>query len=163
MAALSDPLVMELLAGRYVATLGTQNADGSPHLVSVWFLFHGNCCYVATASRSRKGRNIKANPRASLMIDSRDVAASRGVTISGPARILSGDESKQWNAKVHRKYLSEAAIADARVGPVFAQWDDVTLEIRIESIYAWDMREADRQAFGSAFAQNPRYLLPLER
>lgn len=163
MAALSDPLVQELLAGRYVATLGTQNADGSPHLVSVWFLFSGNCCYVATASRSRKGRNVKARARAALMVDSRDPAASRGVTVSGPVRLLTSDESKQWNAKIHRKYLSEAAIADARVGAVFAQWDDVTLEIRIESIYAWDMREADRQAFGSAFAQNPGYLLPLTR
>src|SRR5881296_1961111 len=131
MASVSDPLVQELLAGRYVATLGTQNADGAPHLVSVWFLFEGNSCYVATASNSKKARNVQARPRASLMIDSRDAVASRGATVSGAARLLKGDESNRWNAKIHRKYLSEAAIADSRVGPVFAQWDDVTLQIAI--------------------------------
>jgi hypothetical protein len=97
------------------------------------------------------------------MIDSRDPAASRGVTVSGPVRILTGDESRRRNAQIHRQYLSEAAIADSRIGPVFAQWDDVTLELRIEQVYAWDMREADRQAFGNAFRDNPGYLLPLER
>jgi PPOX class probable F420-dependent enzyme len=162
-AKLSDPLVQELLSGRYVATLGTVNPDGSPHLVSVWFLCEGECCYIATASRSRKARNIKDRPRSSLMIDSRDPAASRGVTVSGPVRILTGDESRRRNAQIHRQYLSEAAIADSRIGPVFAQWDDVTLELRIEQVYAWDMREADRQAFGNAFRDNPGYLLPLER
>ncbi|HZU23768.1 MAG TPA: pyridoxamine 5'-phosphate oxidase family protein, partial [Terriglobales bacterium] len=123
MASIDDPLVQELLAGRYVATLATQNQDGSPHLVSVWFFYAQGKCYIATASRSKKARNLKERPAAALMVDSRDEAASRGVTISGAARLLSGEESKRLNSKIHAKYLSDAAIHDARVGPVFAQWD----------------------------------------
>lgn len=163
MASISDALVQELLNGRYVATLGTSDNDGTVHLVAVWFAYEGGKLYIATASRSRKARNLKARPQASLMVDSRDGWGAHGVTVSGSVRLLTGEESRAANASVHRKYLSEAAIADARIGPVFAQWDDTTLELTPEKVFAWDMREADRAAFGGAFRDHPEYLMPLAR
>jgi len=163
MASLSDPLVQELLSGRYVASLATENSDGSIHMVAVWYCFDGGAAYIATSSRSRKAQNLHSKPRASLMIDSRDPVASRGITIAGAAQVLSGDASRNWNAKIHRKYLSEAALSDPRVGPVFTAWDDVTVQITPTSVIGWDMREADRQAFGGAFQENAGYMLPLER
>jgi hypothetical protein len=97
------------------------------------------------------------------MIDARDPTASYGVTMAGKIQILTGESSQKYNAEVHRKYLSEAALADARVGPVFAAWDDVTIQLAPTSLIAWDMRQADQQAFGGTFQNNPAYLLPLER
>ena len=163
MALISDTAVQELLSGRYVAALATASNDGSIHMVAVWYLSEGGAIYVATSSRSRKARNLGANSKVSLMVDSRDPAASRGVTIAGRAQLLTGTQSAEWNEKIHRKYLSQAALADARIGPVFAAWDDVTIRITPASVIAWDMREADRQAFGGAFKENPGYLLALER
>jgi len=163
MASISDALVQELLNGRHIASLATQNTDGSVHMVAVWYWFDGTNLYVATASRSRKARNLQQHPRATLMVDSRDPQASRGVTIAGTAKFLTGDASRQLNAKIHRKYLSEGAIADPRVGPVFAGWDDVTIQIAPASVVAWDMREADKQVFGGALGNNPEYLLPLAK
>ena len=163
MASLSDSLVRQLLDDRHIATLATQNSDGSIHMVAVWYWFDGTHVCVATSSRSRKARNLQSNPKVSLMIDARDPAASYGVTIAGIAKILTGDLSRQSNAEIHRKYLSEDALADARVGPVFAAWDDVTIQIAPASVIAWDMREADRQFFGGVLEKNPAYLLPLQR
>jgi PPOX class probable F420-dependent enzyme len=163
MASLTDPIVKQILASRHIASLATQNSDGSIHMVAVWFWFDGTDIFVATSSRSRKARNLQANPKVSVMIDSRDPAASFGVNIAGSARILTGDASRQKNAAIHTKYLSEAAIADPRVGPVFAAWDDVTVQITPSSIIAWDMRQADRQFFGGVLESNPAYLLPLQR
>jgi len=163
MASLSDGLVQELLGGRYVASLATEKPDGSIHIVAVWYWFDGARVYVATSTRSRKARNLQSKPRISLMIDSRNPAASRGISIAGTAQLLTGESSRQWNARVHGKYLSEAALADTRVGPVFAAWDDLTIQITPTSVIAWDMREADRQVFGGVFESNPGYLLPLER
>lgn len=163
MASLSDALVRQLLDGRYIASLATQNPDGSLHAVSVWYWFDGAQVYVATSGRSRKARNLQANSNVSLMVDSRDVAASRGVNIAGRAQILTGDPSRQWNARVHSKYLSAAALADPKVGRVFAMVDDVTIQITPASVIYWDMRQADQQFFGGAFENNPAYLLPLER
>ena len=163
MASLNDAGVRELLNGRFIGTLGTHSPGGSVHMVAVWYWFDGKDIFVATASRSRKARNLDENPKVSLMIDSRDVAASRGITVVGTAQMIQGEESRKRNLEVHRKYLSAAAMADARVGPVFAGWDDVTLQITPVSVIAWDMREADKQVFGGAFEGNPDYLLPVER
>ena len=163
MASLSDAPVRQLLENRYIASLATQNSDGSIHMVAVWYLFDGGCVYVATSARSRKAQNLQSNSKVSIMIDSRDVAASRGINIAGTARIVTGDPSREWNAQLHRKYLGEAALTDPRVGPVFAAVDDVTIQITPASVIFWDMREADQQFFGGAIEKNPDYLLPLER
>jgi PPOX class probable F420-dependent enzyme len=163
MASISDALVRQLLDGRYIASLATQNPDGSIHMVAVWYWFDGASIYVATAARTRKARNLQSSPRVSLMIDARDPAASYGINIAGAAQILTGDSSREWNARVHGKYLSESALTNPKVGPVFASWDDVTIQITPTSVIAWDMRQADRQVFGGAFESNPTYLLPIER
>ena len=162
MASLTDPLVRQLLEARHIGSLATHNPGGSIHVVAVWYRYDGKHIYVATAARSRKARNLQANSGVSLMIDSRDAGASCGATIAGTAQILTGEASRARNAEVHAKYLSPAALADPRVGPVFAAWDDVTLQITPSSVISWDMREADRQFFGGAIAGNPGYLLPLK-
>jgi PPOX class probable F420-dependent enzyme len=163
MATLTDLIVQQLLKSRHIASIATQTPNGSIHMVAVWYWFDGTNVYVATSSRSRKARNLQSSPTVTLMIDSRDPVASFGVTISGTARLLSGEESQKKNKEIHAKYLSPAALADPRVGPVFAGWDDVTIQVTPKSVVAWDMREADRQVFGGAFESNPGYLLPIQR
>jgi PPOX class probable F420-dependent enzyme len=163
MASLSDALVQELLEGRYIASLATKNTDGSIHLVAVWYLFAGGRIYIATAARSRKTRNLETDAKVTIMIDSRDVAASRGAQIACTAKIVTGEASRQWNARLHRKYLSEPALADSKVGAMFATMDDVTIELAPGSVVSWDMRQLDRQLLGGAIEKNPSYLLPLER
>lgn len=75
------------------------------------------------------------------MIDSRDPAASYGVTVAGTADVLSGHSSRKYNAEIHREYLSEAALEDPKVGPVFAAWDDVTVRLTPTSVIARDIRK----------------------
>jgi general stress protein 26 len=167
MPSITDPLIQQLLNGRYIASLATQNPNGAIHQVAVWYLFipgDGSASspriYIATSTRTRKARNIQSNPNVSLMIDSRDPAASLGVNITGSAQFLTGDASRQWNHRVHAKYMSPAALADPQVGPTFSAMDDVTVEITPGSLITWDMRTFDAQVFHSSFAQNPSYLLP---
>lgn len=162
MVEMSHPSVQRLLSGRYIASLGTENSDGSIHLVAVWFYYDGQNIYIATSSKTRKAQNLLRSPKVSLMIDSRDPATQKGACIVGTARVLEGQASNAWKAKVHHKYLSAAARADSRVGPVFTAWDDIAIQITPSSVILWDMNEIDRQAFGGAFAANPGYFLPVE-
>ena len=163
MASLSDPLVKNLLDGRYIAALATQNSNGSIHMVAVWFLFDGSFIYVGTSGSTRKARNAQANANVSVMIDSREVAASCGATVMGTAEMLTGDTAKQWVARIHQKYLSDAARTDPKVGPVFAVVDDVVLRITPRSVFCWDMEQIDQLYFSGAIGKNPSYLLPVER
>ena len=162
MTSPSDPLVKEIVQRRAIATLATHNADGSAHLTSVWFLFDDGRFYVGTMHGLRKARNIAANPHVSLMIDVREPGGERGVSVTGNATIVTGDRSQQLNLRIHSRYLSAAAIADPRVGAVFAAMDDITIEIAPAKWTSWDMRVLGKQAFGDA-AGTPGYFLPIEQ
>lgn len=162
MASLSDTLVQELLCGRFIGSLGTQNGDGTIHLTSVWYLFDDRHLFVATSSRTRKLRNLQARPTASLMVDSRDPLASRGVTCAGPVDILTGSAAQQMNHRIHHRYMSDAALSDPRIAPIFASFDDVTIKLAPTTLFTWDMRELDRAVMGGAMATTG-YLLPLDR
>lgn len=157
-----DPKFLPLLAARRIASLGTLNDTGSPHLTAVWYLYQDNCFFVATASRTRKARNLAARPTATLMVESRKPGCERGVTATGPVEVISGSAARQINEKIHQRYLSEAAIADPRIGQVFAQFDDIALKLRPQIWTSWDMAELDAMVLGGSLASNPSYLLPQE-
>lgn len=157
-----DPAFQELLRGRYVATLGTENPDGSIHLTAVWYLFEDGNLFVATSSKTRKSRNVAARPRASLMVDARKAGAERGLTASGNVTLISGDPARAINRRIHSRYLSAAAMSDPHIEPVFASFDDVTIRLTPVSWTTWDMAALDAQAFGGRLGGTPGYLLPLD-
>ncbi|MGH9498513.1 MAG: pyridoxamine 5'-phosphate oxidase family protein [Terriglobales bacterium] len=157
-----DPKLEGLLQRRYIATLGTENPDGSIHLTAVWYMFEEGRLYVATSSKTRKARNIAARPRASLMVDARKPGGERGVSASGKAELISGEKSQEINRRIHDRYLSAAAMSDPRIGPVFAAFDDVTIQITPAAWTSWDMAVLDAQAFGGRLGRTPGYMLPLD-
>ena len=151
----------EFLTGRFIASLGTENEDGSVHLTAVWYLFDDAGFYVATSSRSRKARNVAARPKASIMIDIRKPASERGLVAVCTADVIAGGSAKEINARIHRRYMSEAALADPHAGGTMAAMDDITLRLTPAHWYAWDMRTLDEAVFGGAM-KTPGYLLPLD-
>ncbi|MGH9764155.1 MAG: pyridoxamine 5'-phosphate oxidase family protein [Blastocatellia bacterium] len=157
-----DPVLQQLLRGRYIAAFGTENADGTMHLTAVWYLFEESCLFVATSSKSRKARNLAARPKASLMVDVRKPGAERGVAAVGRVELISGNQSQEINRRIHSRYMSPAAMSDPRIGPVFASFDDVTLQLTPVSWTSWDMAVVDAQAFGGRLGKTPGYLLPLD-
>jgi len=157
-----DPSFQELLQKRLIATLGTENADRSIHMTAVWYLFEGGRLFVATYSKARKARNVQARPSASLMVDVRRPGAERGITAAGSAKVIRGSQSQEINQRIHRRYLSEGALSDPRIGPVFASFDDVTIELTPASWISWDMAALDAQAFGGRLGGTPGYMLPLD-
>lgn len=157
-----NPALEKLLMGRHIATLGTENADGSVHLTAVWYLFEGGNLFLATSAKTRKARNISARPKASLMVDVRTPGKERGLTAAGKAELITGQQSQDINHRVHSRYLSAAAMSDPRVGPVFASFDDVTIKIAPDSWFSWDMAMLDAQVFGGRLGATPGYMLPLD-
>jgi hypothetical protein len=151
----------EILTGRFIASLATENEDGSIHLTAVWYLFDGGCLYVATSSRTRKARNVAARPKASLMVDIRKPASERGLVAVCTVDVVAGELSREINVRIHRRYMSEAALADPRTGGTMAAMDDITLRLTPTGWCAWDMRTLDDAVFGGTM-KTPGYLLPLD-
>jgi nitroimidazol reductase NimA-like FMN-containing flavoprotein (pyridoxamine 5'-phosphate oxidase superfamily) len=127
----------------------------------VWYLFEGGCLYVATSSRSRKARNVSSRPKASLMVDLRTPASERGLVAVCRAEVIRGENSKEINARIHSRYMSEAALSDSRAGGTMAAMDDITLKLTPTGWYTWDMRILDDMLFSGAM-KTPGYLLPLD-
>lgn len=157
-----DPTLQQFLQGRYIATLATENPDGTIHLTAVWYLFEDGSIFIATSSKSRKARNVMVRPKVSLMVDARRPGTERGVSAAGTAEVISDDQSRELNLRIHHRYLSAAAIADPGIGPVFASFDDVTIRITPVSWIAWDMAALDAQAFSGRLGGTPGYMLPLD-
>ncbi len=157
-----DPALQEFLRGRHIATIGTENADGSIHLTAVWYLFEDGCLFVATSSKARKTRNVVARPKASLMVDMRRPGKERGVTACGTVEVISGGQSQEINRRIHSRYLSAAALADPHIGPVFASFDDVSIRLTPISWISWDMATLDAQVLGGRLGGTPGYVLPLD-
>jgi hypothetical protein len=157
-----SPDFHDLLQRRLIATLGTENGDGTIHLTAVWFLFEDSSLFVATSSKTKKARNVLAKPTASFMADVRKPGSERGLTAACHVALLTGDRSKEINRRIHSRYLSAAAMADPHIEPVFASFDDVTLRLTPESWFTWDMATLDAQAFGGRLGATPGYLLPLD-
>ena len=157
-----DPTLQSFLQGRYIATLGTENTDGTIHLTAVWYFFEDDCLFIATSSKTRKARNVVARPTASLMIDARRPGTEHGVTAAGTVDVISGEASRKINRRIHSRYMSAAAMSDPHVEPVFESFDDVTLRLTPVSWTSWDMAALDAQAFGGRLGGTPGYLLPLD-
>jgi len=156
-----DSASQEFLRGSRIATLATENEDGSIHLTAVWYLFENGCLYVTTSSKSRKARNAMERPKASLMVDSRKPAKERGVTAAGRVDVILGAEGQVIGRRIHERYLSAAALADPQVNSFFATVDDVTLRITPASWFCWDLAILDAQALGGKLA-TPGYMLAVD-
>jgi PPOX class probable F420-dependent enzyme len=58
-----------LTEGTRTAKLATTMADGSPHVMPVWFVVEGSELVFNTGADTVKGRNLRRDGRASLLVD----------------------------------------------------------------------------------------------
>jgi len=156
--------IRTFLNGRRYATLATLNDDGSIHLTPVWYLFEDECFFVSTGAPSRKVRNILARSQASILVDRRSrIGSEMWVSASGTAEIISGERSKEVNAKIHHRYLTKAGLGDPRVGPAMEAASDVTIALKPHSWRSWELKSMDDQYFGGILGRTPeKWFLPLD-
>jgi hypothetical protein len=153
---LERPLVRELLGARLIANLGTVNADGTIHLVPLWFLWRAPHLLLPTSLATRKVRNLERDPRATIMIDdSRGGFDLRGLTLYGEVIIDHGPDAVATNREIHLRYLTK----EGRALPVVEQYlgtDDVTIRFLPARVSAWDLRDTPQgKAVALAVAGRP--------
>lgn len=153
----------ETLEARHYATLATHNEDGSIHTTPVWYLFENGRFYVGSSSSTRKARNAAARPNATIMIDIRQPGGDSWIYASGRVETLQGDDSREINSKILRRYLTEEAIKNPNIGPAFAAVDDITLCLVPETWRSWSARDIDEQFFGGILSSDPeKWFRPID-
>lgn len=136
----SPPSCDALLEKRLLASLASINADGTIHLVPMWFRRVDDSVMIPTSSRTRKAKNIRRHPYVSVMIqEARSGLDLWGVLIKGPVHILEGTEARAMNRSIHLRYVTEDGLAQPPVAAYLTNGDDITLCIGMETVVNWDL------------------------
>jgi PPOX class probable F420-dependent enzyme len=95
---------VDLLTRPVHGVLTTIEPNGQPQSTLVWVDFDGQCAVVNTTLERRKGRNMAANPKVSLLVVDPD-NTGRFIQIRGLAELLT-EGAEQHLDCVTRKYTS---------------------------------------------------------
>jgi Pyridoxamine 5'-phosphate oxidase len=116
-------------------SIATLNADGSPHVVPMWFLWRAGCFYMRCRRQGRvKIRNIERDHRVFFAIFNTTVPYA---AICGPglAHVTSRDY-EGISAEIRRKYLGEER-ARAWSQTVSAAGDGAIITLRPDRLLEW--------------------------
>ena len=140
---LSSEEIDKLLSMTLIANLGTTDDDGTIHLLPMWFLRIGNEICIPTSHHTHKYRNLRARPRASVMIDvSKAGLDLKGVLIRGKVELLCGKEAQLINHSIHLKYVTLDALNDPDIASYLSQGDDVTVKVSMDHLISWSLADS---------------------
>lgn len=106
--------------------------DGRPHMMPVWGVWHTGSFWFSSSKRSRKTRNLVADPRCTVAIED----ALNPVIITGMAALITERESLvTFLAVLNGKYGTDYAIDF--LDPL------VNATLRVEPHWAFGLREDD--------------------
>lgn len=92
--------------------LATVRPDGRPHAAPVWWDTDGDDLVFTTGEDTVKGRNLRASPRATLVIQD-DRPPYSFVTIEASVTISEDlDEVRRWAARLGGRYMGEERAAE---------------------------------------------------
>jgi PPOX class probable F420-dependent enzyme len=82
------------------------NADGTPHLVTMWYLRDGADLCFWTYAKSQKVVNVRRDPRASVLVATGErYEELRGVSVTGTATVVEDlDAVLAFGEQVYEKY-----------------------------------------------------------
>jgi PPOX class probable F420-dependent enzyme len=128
---LAWPEVAARLAGARNYWLTTTSPDGAPHAAPVWGAVIGHTLYLYSERRTRKARNLAADPRLVVHLESGDdVVIVRGTAedLGHPAQVpeVVAALAAKYTSPADRQYLPDA-------DPAF----DVVYAIRPQSAMMW--------------------------
>lgn len=101
-----------LSKGTRTGKLATVRADGSPHVVPLWFILDGEDLVFATGAGTAKGRALLRDPRAALVVDLEEPPFGF-VLVEGTVSITSNlEEVLPLAVRIARRYVGDDEAED---------------------------------------------------
>lgn len=147
---LSTEEIQQFLEGSRSMTLATVGANGTPHLVAMWFaLIDGDICFE-TKSKSQKAVNLRRNPTVSCLVeDGLTYEELRGVAIEGTAEITE-DPDLLWRigVNVFERYYGPYT---EELKPFVEQMlvKRVAVRVKSERMRSWDHQKLQMPSTGT--------------
>ncbi|HEY4396688.1 MAG TPA: PPOX class F420-dependent oxidoreductase [Acidimicrobiia bacterium] len=127
-----------LQAGRDLQ-VASINADGTPHLVTMWYLLRDGEIAFWTYGKSQKVLNLRRDPRLSVLVATGEVYDQlKGVSIQGQAEIVDDpDEVLRYGEAVYERYWGPLDDT-VRDGVRAMGAKRVVIVVKPEKILSWD-------------------------
>jgi len=107
-----DEIHAFLSHGTRTAKLATSGPGGQPHVMPVWFVLDGEELVFTTWGDSVKGRNLRRNPRAAVIVDE-EVAPYAFVHIRGHVTLSEDvEELLRFATTIGGRYMGPARAAE---------------------------------------------------
>lgn len=116
------------------------NADGTPHLVAMWYARHGGDVAFWTYGKSQKVVNLRRDPRLTVMLETGSrYEELKGVTIYGRARIVDDlDEVFAFGDAVYERYWGPIDNEMVRDGVRAMGRKRVVIVVERDKVVSWD-------------------------
>jgi PPOX class probable F420-dependent enzyme len=102
---LADPAAQQFLATKDVVVLATLQPDGAPLAMPMWFLHDPDAITMISVDGLQKVKNLRRDPRVSVVGESADARGIRGVVVQGRAEFLAdGPERRALAERFLQKY-----------------------------------------------------------
>jgi len=102
-----DPAVLDVIQRSMVARIATLSGSGRPSINPLYFIYLNGHIWLGTADWTLAARNVKADPRVSVLFEvERDRADQRVLRISGRACVNTDQRVQRLNERLSaRKYF----------------------------------------------------------
>ncbi|MFD4192933.1 MULTISPECIES: pyridoxamine 5'-phosphate oxidase family protein [Amycolatopsis] len=134
--------IAEFVATSRTATIATLGADGTPHLVAMWFAVLDGTIWLETKAKSQKAVNLRRDPRITVLVeDGLTYDALRGVSIEGRG-VISEDPDEIWavGVNVFERYYGPYS---AELRPAVEMMLNKRVVVRVDPVRvrSWDHRK----------------------
>ena len=136
---MSDEEIREFLAVGRDLQVASINADGTPHLVTMWYAMRDGEVAFWTYAKSQKVVNLRRDPRLSVLVATGDVYEQlKGVSIIGRAEVVDDpDEVLGYGKAVYERYwgpLNDTVLEGVKAMSA----KRVVILVKPEKILSWD-------------------------
>jgi nitroimidazol reductase NimA-like FMN-containing flavoprotein (pyridoxamine 5'-phosphate oxidase superfamily) len=135
------PLIESVLAETVLARLATTNPKTmQPHVVPVWFLWDGEFVWISSFVSTRKIRELKANPRGAVLIESKQEAGKlQAVLLEGVVELVAQPRqlvSKMAN-RIYLRYLGPEGVKDPEPQSWLNDPENMLIKLTPKRIISW--------------------------
>lgn len=140
---MTDEEVEAFLDERRTLHVASINADGTPHLVPMWFARADGAIAFWTYGKSQKVVNLRRDPRITVMVETgHEYDELRGISIAGRARIVDDpDEVLRFGEGVYERYWGPITDDTIREGVRAMGAKRVVVLVEAEKVTSWDHRK----------------------
>jgi PPOX class probable F420-dependent enzyme len=136
---MSDDEVRAFLEAGRDLQVASINADGTPHLVTMWYVVRDGEIAFWTYAKSQKIVNLRRDPRLTVLVATGEVYEQlKGVSISGRAELVEDpDDVLRYGEAVYERYWGPLNDT-SREGVRAMGAKRVVIVVKPEKITSWD-------------------------